>query len=96
MHVGASAKDPNGISVEMQFLHNTKVTGSAIAEKNLDVQRDQNKPKGWSIALMETISHVLGYDQVFADIDFIHILTVPLEERPGTEKMPMFNLRSNN
>ena len=33
VHVGASVKDPNGISVEMQFLHNTKVTSSAITEK---------------------------------------------------------------
>ncbi len=45
---------------------------------------------------METIAHVLGYDQVFTNIDFIHIPTVPLEEQPGTEKMPTFKLRSNN
>ncbi len=46
--------------------------------------------------LMETILHVLGYDQVFTNINFIHILTMPLEERPGMEKMPMFTLKSKN
>ena len=32
VHVGASVKDPNSISVKMQFLHNTKVTHSTMAE----------------------------------------------------------------
>ncbi len=39
VHAGASAEDPNSISVEMQFLHNTKVTGSAVAEKNCWIHR---------------------------------------------------------
>ena len=45
---------------------------------------------------METIANVLGYDQVFTNINFIHIPTVPLEEQPGMEKMATFKLRSNN
>lgn len=38
---------------------------------------------------MEIISVILGYDQVYTNIDFVHVATTPLAECPGLEVRPV-------
>ena len=76
----------------MEFLHNTKITGSAINEKRKhDIFRDRSKPQGRAISLMEITATLLGYPQVYTDIKFIHIPTIPLAERCSVEKESTVN-----
>ena len=35
---------------------------------------------------MEMICIILGYPQVYTNLEFVHIPTVPLEERPALER----------
>jgi hypothetical protein len=37
---------------------------------------------------MEVISVLLGYDQIHTNIKFVHVPTVPLEDRPGMQRVP--------
>jgi hypothetical protein len=37
---------------------------------------------------MEVISVLLGYDQIHTNIKFVHVPTVPLEDRPGIQCLP--------
>lgn len=75
------------MEIDYTFLHNTKVTGSAIQEsKRLEKRRDKNHPTGRAISMMEVISILLGYDQVYTNIKFVHIPTVQLAERPALDK----------
>jgi hypothetical protein len=68
-------------------LHNTKITGSAInEEKKMETKRNKNHPTGRAISLMEMLCVLLGFDQVFTDIKFVHVSTLPKEERPAMEQ----------
>jgi hypothetical protein len=59
------------------------VTGSNILQKEAAEKKHQNLVfAGMAIGLPEVISSVLGYPQVFTKATFIHIPSVPLEERP--------------
>jgi hypothetical protein len=58
------------------FYHAPKVTGSKINIKKRQKQSKYSKyPDGGAIALMEAISHLLGYSQVYTSIDFEMIST---------------------
>jgi len=86
VYVGASPHQPNDIELQYEFLHNTKVTGSAIQEaKRLEKRRDKRHPTGRVISEMEMISILFDYEQVYTNIKFVHIPTIPLEERPALE-----------
>lgn len=37
---------------------------------------------------MEVISVLLRYDQIHTNINFVHVPTVPLEDRPGMQRLP--------
>lgn len=75
------------IKAKMEFLHNTKITSSDINEqKKHDISRNKMKPQGRAISLMEITAILLGYPQVYTDIKFIHIPTIPLAERSAFEK----------
>jgi len=39
---------------------------------------------------MEMLCVVLGYDQVYTNFEFVHIPTVPLEERPAFDRKRPF------
>ena len=72
-----------------QFLHNTKITSSAHQENKLLKQsRDYRLPRGRAISLMQIVQQIFGYPEVFTDMKFISIPTVPLEERAGLERPP--------
>jgi hypothetical protein len=70
-------------------LHNTKIAGSAIQEQKKQAKRkDKKHPNARAISLMEVISVLLGYDQIHTNIKFVHVPTVPLEDRPGMQRVP--------
>ena len=84
VYIGARAKEEYKYRMDMQLLGNTKVTGSAIAEnKKHNQRRDKGHPCGRAISLMELISIILEYPQIYSTISFIHVPTVPLVERSG-------------
>ena len=95
VYVGAVAKDKNSLKLDKEFLHNTKITGSAIQEAKRDAaRRDRNHPTGRAISHMEMICVILGYDQVYTNFSFVHIPMVPLEERPALDrKRPLQKLK---
>ena len=95
VYVGAMAKDQNSLKLDTEFLHNTKVTGSAIQEaKRSAARRDRNHPTGRAISHMEMISVILGYDQVYTNLSFFQVPTVPFEERQAVErKRPYLRLK---
>ena len=89
VYFGAVSKSANGISVDATFLHNTKVTGSAIVEnERLNRRRDKSHPHGRAISQMESIMIMMGIPQVYTTIKFMHVPTCPLEERVGVSKVP--------
>jgi hypothetical protein len=83
--VSAIPYKANGISINAEFLHNTKITSSAIHENKRKAQRrDRLHPQGRAIAMSETIMQMLGIPQVYTTYKFIYIQTCALELRTGT------------
>jgi hypothetical protein len=84
VYIGAGQQQQQQITLDLQHLNNTKVTGSKInAEKNLAKRKDSGHPTGRAISIMEMMQVILGYDMVFTDIVFEYLPTRPLGERPG-------------
>ena len=84
--IHAHPHDPGVLISQSTFLHNTKVTGSAINEmKALEKKRGNNHPRGRAISLMEMIQVMLSYPQIHTDMVFENVPTLPLEQRPGVE-----------
>ena len=81
-----------GLVMDSVFLHNTKITSSAINEQKAhNSRRNRHHPKGRAISITEACSLILGYPQVYTDLEFIDIPTVSLEDRAGVERTaPVF------
>jgi hypothetical protein len=80
----------SGFSIRMdsQYLHNTKITGSAINEKKVhEHRRNKHYPTGRGLAVTEAASQLLGYPQVYTDLEFVDVATVPLEDRVGVDRV---------
>jgi hypothetical protein len=85
VYVGASPKDPNRVTIHSEFLHNTKITNSAINKRNkLAKHKDANHPRERAISRMEIIMVMLGYEQVYTTFKFCQLPTWFLEERLAT------------
>ena len=70
------------LKVTAEFLHNTKISSSAKAEKDLqDKKYSKDAPKGRMISLNEMLHVMLKYPEVITDLQFTTIPTVPLEQR---------------
>ena len=79
-----------------QFLHNTKIGSSYFNEnEKLKKSRDFKLPRGRAISLFQIFQQLLGYPEVFTDMQFINICTTPLEERAGVETYT-FNILDDN
>ncbi|MDB4430361.1 hypothetical protein N9140_00205, partial [bacterium] len=64
-------------------LHNTKVVRSKINEdKAFDKERYKNHPKGRDMPHFEIRQIMMGDPEVFTDLDFIQVSTLPFELRP--------------
>ena len=87
VYIGSMSRERNVIKIERETLHNTKITGSAIMEARRDVnRRDRKHPTGRALSHMEMICVILGYPQVYTNLEFVHVPTIPLEERPALER----------
>ena len=85
----------SGFSIRMdsQYLHNTKITGSAINEKRLhEARRNKHYPTGRGLAATEAASQLLGYPQVYTNLEFVDITTVPMEDRVGVDRVKPITL----
>ena len=79
-HTGATMR------VEKQFLHNTKITGSAINENAaFNKSRGKNHPTGRNLAHTELLQQVLNVSDIFTTFLFAEISTRPLEYRPNVK-----------
>ena len=83
----------NGVlKSQSTFLHNTKVNTSKInEEKHLENLRNKNHPRGRAISLMEMMQVILEYPEVYTNLVFENICTLPLELRPGIEMIKKEN-----
>ncbi len=87
VYLCSNENNPYEIKGKMEFLYNTKISGSAINEKIKKKNfKYRNKPQGRAISLMEVVATLLGYPQVNTNIKFIHIPTTPLAERAAVTK----------
>jgi hypothetical protein len=78
--------DQGSLISRTQFLHNTKIGSSAFHEnEKLKHSRDNNHPRGRAVSLMQIHQQLLGYPEVFTDMNFKNVCTTPLEERAGVE-----------
>jgi hypothetical protein len=86
IYVHAIQQDPSKIVVDYKFLHNTKLASSKF-HKNAMMQKrkDASKPTGRAVSLMEMIAIILGYRQDHTNINFIHVQSVVLAERPALD-----------
>ena len=77
------SSDTNAVRVTKESLRNTKITSNAIAEQaeRLSQRRDARRPKGMAISETEALMLLLGYDQICTNIKFVHVSTIPMEER---------------
>lgn len=74
------------LRAEKNFLHNTKITSSRIAEnKAHEKSRKAKHPTGRAIAVTEMIQHLLGEPEVMTTIEFERISTKKFELRPTTK-----------
>ena len=88
VYIGSMSRERNTVRADKEVLHNTKITGSALKEAEREAKKkDKAHPKGRAISHMEMLCVILGYPQVYTDLEFFHVPTVPLEERPALEKI---------
>ena len=81
----ADAHMPAITRSEFQFLHNTKISRSAInEEKAFNKSRQRNHPVGRFIGLPEMMHQLLGYPDIHTNLDFVEISTYPFEYRSTT------------
>jgi hypothetical protein len=92
--LGAPLPGPAGLVVENVFLHNTKITSSALNEKKAHKsRRGREHPRGRAISITEACSLMLGYPQVYTNLEFVDIPTVGLEDRAGVERVaPIYRM----
>ena len=95
VYIGSMSHECNKVGLEKVELHNTKITSSSIQEAKRDAARhDRKNPTGRAISHMEMLCVVLGYDQVYTNLQFVHVPMVPLEERPAFDrKLPFVRLK---
>jgi hypothetical protein len=80
-------RDQKSLRMEKVFLHNTKISSSAVSEaKALNQRRYSGHPCGRAISMFEMIQLILGYPQVHTDSEFVPVSTLPLGERRGVER----------
>lgn len=84
--VSASQRENGTIETTSEFLHNTKITGSAINENaRREGKRTASRPQGRKISMNEMLHLMLKYPEVNTDLRFVTIPTVPLEQRHRIE-----------
>jgi predicted GIY-YIG superfamily endonuclease len=73
------------VNVHAVDVGNTKITSVKHVEDG-KAKLERRQPNGMVIGQTDAGMLALGIHQVYTDIKFIHITTVPLEERPGFDR----------
>jgi len=74
------------VRCEQQFLHNTKITSSAInEEKKFAKSKGSTHHVGRYAAFSELQHYLLGYPEVHSTMNFVEICTMPFEMRTTTK-----------
>ena len=95
--IRAHPHDPGVLISQKTFLHNTKISSSAINElKALEKKRGNKGPMGRAISLMEMWQMMMGYPQIHTDMVFENVPTLPLEQRAGVECKVNKDIRDRN
>ena len=70
------------------FLHNTKVSTTKINEDKVKEQNKKNfHVQGRAISQNEMLHVMFRYAEIYTDLNFIAVPTIPLELRAGTDKV---------
>jgi predicted GIY-YIG superfamily endonuclease len=78
----SKTKKDGSIQSNSTYLHNTKITASDIQqEKEKNTKRDKHHPDGRCVSLTEMLHVMLQYHEVYTDLIFVSISTMPLELR---------------
>ena len=78
--INSSHKSSGSLINQGTFLHNTKITRSAMnEEKAMTKKRSNNKPHGRAVAITYMLHTILGEKEVHTDMNFVTICTLPLE-----------------
>jgi predicted GIY-YIG superfamily endonuclease len=84
VYIGAGQNHQNAMLLDVQFLHNTKISGSRISEnKKMSRRKDGKHPTGRAISIFEMMQATLGYDMVYTNIAFEYLPTKAMGDRPG-------------
>jgi hypothetical protein len=78
-------QDHHTLNVDIADVGNTKITSVKFLEDEKS-KLERRKPDGRALGASEAAMLVLGIPQVYTDIKFIHIPSVPLEERPAFDR----------
>ena len=86
--LAADPQNANTVHAQSTFIHNSKITSSAINEQRAsDAKRDSHHPQGRAISTMEQLQLLLGHPQVHTTMKFVIIPTRPMEERSGVDRV---------
>ena len=84
--VTTNKDNKGGIQTNSTYLHNTKVTTSDMQQmKEKNEKRGAKHPEGRCVALTEMIHVMLQYPEVYTDLVFVSISTLPLELRSSAK-----------
>ena len=83
--VWADAQTGVALRAERQFIHNSKITSSAINEKKaLSKSRQGNKPQGRYMGMPQMFHQLLGHSDIHTTLKFEQIESRPFEYRATT------------
>ena len=88
--------DRSTFKVEAESVGNTKIASVSHIEQSRK-QNDRRNHRGRLISQPEALMLLLNVHQVYTDIKFVHVPSVPLEERPAFDRIsPIYKLRKEN
>jgi len=84
--VWADSQTGNVIQAERQFIHNSKITSSALNEKKMALRksRQRNKPQGRYIGIPQMLHQLIGCTEEHSTMKFEVIETIHFEYRSIT------------
>ena len=83
--VAPSVHNSANMQVDTKFLHNTKITRSRINEDKAHQKSNRkHQPCGRAVSFPEMQQKLLGQNEVMTTLAFVHINTMPFEQRQTT------------
>jgi hypothetical protein len=73
-------------TIDVEAVGNTKITSVAMEEAKKR-KKDKRHHRGRLVSQPEILMLLLNIAQIYTNIEFVHISTVPLEERPAFDRV---------